>query len=89
MTAALAALESLLWKNQCTNQVGLALLNLTSCSATQTSLFEDPRKGDAEEALQRATDTLHKRFGRDAVTHGSALPVESGVKKNLEFPIVG
>jgi DNA polymerase IV len=59
-------------------QVGLALWHLTPIALEQISLFEDGREVDRRLSLQKTMDELHGRFGRNAITRGSALAVKSG-----------
>ncbi len=59
-------------------QVGLALWHLTPIALEQISLFEDGREVDRRQSLQKTLDELHGRFGRNAITRGSALAVKSG-----------
>ncbi len=59
-------------------QVGLALWHLTPIALEQISLFEDGAAVDKRQAVQKAMDELHERFGRNAITRGSALAVKSG-----------
>lgn len=86
---ALSALQSLTWHGNRYNQVGLALHGLKASDAQQQSLFEDPEEVIAGERLQKAMDDLHGKYGRDSVTHASALPVKSGTKRELDLPMVG
>ena len=39
--------------------------------------------------MQQALDSLHDRFGRDAITRGAALKVSSGTKRDFDLPIYG
>jgi hypothetical protein len=81
--AALSCLEELM-KGRClSTQAGLALTSLVGNDAQQQSLFDDPMEFASNERLQQALDTLHGRYGRDAVTRGSALTVLSGTEKHL------
>ncbi len=84
---ALSALSQLTWHGSLFNQVGLALSGFKSTDAPQQSLFEDPEKAVAGERLQKAIDTLHGTYGRDSLTHASALSVNSGTVKELNLPI--
>ncbi len=74
-------------RNMTYTQTGLALWKLCPGGKRQLSLFEDPRKVIGEESLQDSLDALHKRYGRNAITKGSALHVKSGTKKGLGMPI--
>ncbi len=86
--AALSALEELLKASRRYTQVGLALHGLRSTDVMQQSLFDDTKKSNNEEHLQKAIDTLHMRFGRDSVTRGAALSVRSGTKKELDLMFI-
>lgn len=89
ITPAMSLLDALtLDRNQKYTQVGFALYNLKPIPIHQQSLFEDPRVAVAEEHLQEAMDTLHAKFGRDSLTRGSALAVNTGTRKELDLPMV-
>jgi hypothetical protein len=76
-----------LWnRNMGYTQAGLSLWGLQPRGDTQLSLFEDPAKTLEDESLQKSLDEVHDRFGRDAVTRASALPVKSGTKRGFEMP---
>ncbi|MCB9808182.1 DNA polymerase IV [Candidatus Peribacteria bacterium] len=66
-------------------QVGLGLYGLNPKGGTQYSLFEDPRRTKQAESIQKALDTLHNRFGREAIKRGSAMPVVGSKKKHLNI----
>ncbi|MDO8649040.1 MAG: hypothetical protein Q7R81_04640 [Candidatus Peregrinibacteria bacterium] len=70
-------------------QTGLALWNLCPTSAMQFTLFREPREMEKEEKVQQSLDTLHERFGRDAIARGSALEVKSGTRRDFDFGIYG
>lgn len=70
-------------------QIGLSLFPLTPRGPSQLSLLEAPETQEHNEALQASLDTLHERFGRNAITRASALPVRSGTKHHLELTVVG
>ncbi len=57
---------------QCT-QVGLALYGLRPKGGVQYSLFESPKRTNESEAVQKALDSLHTRYGRGSVMRGSML----------------
>jgi hypothetical protein len=62
-----------IWKQGSTcTQVGLALGNLTPAGGRQYSLFEPHGKLEQHENIQEALDTIHQRYGRDALMRGSA-----------------
>ncbi len=65
-------------------QIGLALWRLTPQGALQYSLFEGPERTCRSEDIQRSLDSLHKRFGRNAITRGSAVAVKTGTRRNVE-----
>jgi len=78
-----------LWnRNMGYTQAGLSLWALQARGDTQLSLFEDPQKTLEDESLQKSLDEVHDRYGRDAVTHASALPVKSGTKRGFEMPAI-
>ncbi len=81
--------ESLFRKNRRYTQVGLNLWHLVPTSAKQYSLFQDPSVSEKDERMQQALDSLHDRFGRDAITRGAALKVSSGTKRDFDLPIYG
>ncbi len=66
-------------------QVGLALWHLIPSGAEQTSLFENASMIGGRLALQETLDTLHERFGRNAITRGSALAVKSGTRLGFDL----
>ncbi len=81
------ALRSLYQKRKSYTQVGLALWRLESQGAVQFSLFEEAERTCRSEDVQRTLDVIHERFGRNAITKGSALSVKSGTKQGLEMPV--
>ena len=65
-------------------QIGLALMSLKPIGGTQYSLFEDPLQLHKNESIQTTLDTVHQRYGRGALTRGSALPTnQKSLKKQL------
>lgn len=68
-------------------QAGLALWYLVPTGQRQYSLFDDPSMVTKEENMQKTLDTIHERFGRDAISRATALPVKSGTKRGFELPI--
>ncbi len=68
-------------------QTGLALWHLVPTGSPQYSLFEAPLHTKHEEDIQRTLDGLHERFGRNAITRGSALQVKSGTSKSFEMAV--
>lgn len=68
-------------------QAGLALWRLIPVGSSQFSIFENPERSNQEEAVQQSLDVLHTRFGRNAVTRGSALAVKTGTRVTLEQPV--
>ncbi len=78
-----------IWKptGACT-QVGLALGNLTPAGGRQYSLFEHPDKLQHHERIQGALDTIHTRFGRDALVRGPVIGLGRERKKR-ERTMVG
>ncbi|MBP9773718.1 MAG: DNA polymerase IV [Candidatus Peribacteraceae bacterium] len=81
--------QSLYQKNRRYTQAGLNLWNLLPTGTKQYSLFQDPSISEKDERMQQALDTLHTRFGRDAITRGAALKVISGTKRDFDLPIYG
>ncbi|MDB4979032.1 MAG: hypothetical protein JWM56_1218 [Candidatus Peribacteria bacterium] len=79
---------SLYSKTQSYTQAGLSLWKLEPKGSTQLSLFEEPANTMAIEDLQKSLDAIHERFGRDAVTKGSALSVKSGTRQGFELPVM-
>ncbi|MFA6523627.1 MAG: hypothetical protein WCS85_04650 [Candidatus Peribacteraceae bacterium] len=73
--------------NDSFTQAGLALWNLCPGGVRQFSLFEAPEKALAGERVQDSLDDLHERFGRSAITRGSALRAKTGTKRNFEVPV--
>ncbi len=64
-------------------QIGLGLNDLQPKGAAQYCLFDDPKRSDEAEGIQRAMDNLHKRFGRESIKRGSAMSVRSANKPHL------
>jgi len=64
-------------------QIGLGLYGLNPKGGTQYSLFEDMKKVDEAQDVQNAMDTLHKRYGREALKRGSAMAISSAKKPHL------
>ena len=64
-------------------QVGLGLYGLNPKGGTQYSLFENPKRTQQAEGIQKAMDELHGRFGREALKRGSAMPVVGSKPKHL------
>jgi DNA polymerase IV len=67
-------------------QVGLALWRLEPQGAMQYSLFEGTERMCRSEDVQRTLDVIHKRFGRNAITRGSALSVKTGTRRGFMVP---
>ncbi len=64
-------------------QVGFGLWNLSPKAASQFSLFESPAHAIEDEHLQSSMDSLRKKYGREVVIRGSALPVHKKKKREL------
>ena len=64
-------------------QIGLGLYGLNPKGGTQYSLFESVTKINEAQDVQKAMDTLHKRYGREALKRGSAMAVRSAKKPHL------
>lgn len=69
-------------------QVGCGLFGLVPRDAGSRSLFTSFEEDMEREALQKALDELHGRYGRDSVTRGAALPVASGTKLEIGLPFL-
>lgn len=67
-------------------QVGFCLWNLQPKGAAQFSLFEPPKHTMEDEDLQRSLDGLRKRYGREVVMRGSALPVHEKTERKISLP---
>lgn len=68
-------------------QVGLALWHLVPTGAQQYSLFRATTETERDENVQKTLDLLHERFGRNAVTRGSALNVKTGTKVTMDLSV--
>lgn len=66
-------------------QVGFGLWNLGPKGASQFSLFESPAHALEDEHLQSSMDTLRKKYGREVVIRGSALPVHHKKERALDL----
>ena len=64
-------------------QVALALWHLVPGGTVQYSLFTDPTQVDRTDTLQKSLDGLRKRFGKDIVVPGAALPVTENKRPGL------
>ena len=71
---------------KCT-QTGLALWDLRPQGSLQYSLFQEPEKINRDAEVQRALDSLHERYGRNAVTRAAALAVKSGTSPQMDFTV--
>jgi DNA polymerase-4 len=70
------------WKNgNMITQVGLTLSNLSPSGSNQYSLFEGPEKSEQRKNMQEALDSIHNRFGRDAVVRGPVVGLGRERKK--------
>ncbi len=83
---ALRCLDAAVQPGKRYNQVSLGLYELTPAGERQYSLFEDPNDEERDESVQQALDSIHERFGRDAVTRATALRVASGTTRGLDLP---
>jgi len=54
----------------------------------QYSLFDGPENVERDEGLQQSLDTIRKRFGRDVITLGAALPVNKKLKPELGYSVL-
>lgn len=68
-------------------QAGLALWRLVPAGAPQYSLFKAPEVTERDEAIQTSLDELHERFGRNAITRGSALAVKTGTAVTVDLSV--
>ncbi len=68
-------------------QIGLALWHLLPSGSPQYSLFRPPEETERDENIQKTLDVLHERFGRNAVTRGSALSVKTGTTVTMDMPV--
>jgi DNA polymerase IV len=66
-------------------QVGFGLWNLAPKGASQFSLFESPAHALEDEHLQSSMDKLRKKYGREVVIRGSALPVHRKKERELDL----
>ncbi len=64
-------------------QIGLGLYGLNPKTRTQYSLFEEPQQVHEAENIQEAMDTLHARYGREALKRGAAMAVRGAKKMHL------
>ena len=64
-------------------QIGLGLYGLHPKTGTQYSLFEEPKNVQEAENMQEAMDTLHARYGREALKRGAAMAVRGAKKMHL------
>jgi DNA polymerase IV len=72
---------------KCT-QVGFGLWNLVPKAAAQFSLFESPAHAIEDEHLQSSMDGLRKKYGREVVIRGSALPVHRKKDRELDLSTI-
>lgn len=79
------AFDKLLFRMPRCTQIGLALWNLVPKAAAQFSLFESPAHAIEDEHLQHSMDGLRKKYGREVVIRGSALPVHKKKERELDF----
>lgn len=66
-------------------QAGFGLWNLSPKAASQFSLFESPAHAMEDEHLQSSMDSLRKKYGREVVIRGSALPVHRKKNRALDL----
>jgi DNA polymerase IV len=60
-------------KGNAYTQVGLGLMDLRPQTLPQYSLFQSPLQLESCEKVQKALDSVHQRYGRDAVIRGSGM----------------
>lgn len=70
-------------------QVGLGLMDLRPKTLPQYSLFESPVQLEKCEQVQQALDSVHQRYGRDAVVRGSAMNIYRKNKDILQPTMYG
>lgn len=68
-------------------QVGAALWRLSPKGAEQSSLFTTPEELESVQSLQKSLDALHEKFGRNAITRGSAIAIKSGTVQKLDLSV--
>lgn len=66
-------------------QVGFGLWNLSPKAAAQFSLFESPAHAIGDEHLQSSMDRLRKKYGREVLIRGSAMPVHRKKDRELDL----
>jgi len=81
------AFDKMLCKIPTCTQVGFALWNLVPKAASQFSLFESAAHAIEDESLQSSMDGLRKKYGREVVIRGSALPVHTNKKRGLDLSV--
>jgi len=69
-------------------QAGMALWNLTPNGSVQYSLFDAAENVERDEGLQQSLDSIRKRYGRDVITLGAALPVNKKLKPELGYSVL-
>lgn len=69
------------------NQAGMSLWALSPAGPAQVSLFESFEHRDEDERLQASLDALRKRYGREVIARGSALPAREEARPGAPFPI--
>ncbi len=77
--------DSLYQSGERYTQIGLALYGLQSAASEQYSLFEDVSQAQKNQKMQSTLDTLHQKFGREAVKRASAMATTSTRKKQLHI----
>jgi len=79
------AFDRLMFKHAKGTQIGFGLWNLQPKGASQFSLFESPKHSMEDEDVQTSLDHLRKKFGREVVMRGSAVPVHKRSKRKREL----
>ncbi|MDA1208722.1 MAG: DNA polymerase IV [bacterium] len=64
-------------------QAGFCVAGLRPKATQQFSLFEAPEKTKGSEDMQSTLDSIHDRYGRDAIVRASATPTKGDKKASL------
>ncbi len=79
------AFDKLVFRMPRCTQIGFGLWNLVPKAAAQFSLFESAAHAIEDEHLQSSMDGLRKKYGREVVIRGSALPVHKHKDRELDL----
>ncbi len=86
LPAVRALFETLFRPGVAYRTTGIALDRLGDANARQAELFEDRRQGERREALRKAVETIHARFGRASVTTATELVLNKSACKEQPRP---